>query len=114
MHELSIATSVLESVQAEVAKYPNARCKRVGLKIGELAGIDADALTFSWEALNKDTDWEDVVLDVEFCPRRHRCPDCGALFDVRDLQIECPRCAKAETVFISGDELEIAYVEVDE
>src|SRR5512140_3574236 len=48
MHELSIASSVLEAVTKEAERRPNSRIVKVGLRIGELAGVDCDALSFGW------------------------------------------------------------------
>src|SRR5664279_1688154 len=68
MHELGIAASILESVQKEAERHPGARITKVGVKIGELAGVDRDALQFGFEVLVKDTEWEPVVLDLEYIP----------------------------------------------
>ena len=64
MHELGIAASILESVQTEALLHPGGRITKVGVKIGELSGVDCDALQFGFEVLVKDTEWEPVVLDV--------------------------------------------------
>jgi hydrogenase nickel incorporation protein HypA/HybF len=115
MHELSIATSILETVEAEAKKHPGAQFKVIGLRIGEVAGIDVDALTFGWEAITRDTEWESLKLEVEELPRRNRCDACGLEFAVPDyFHIECPRCETFPTFNISGDELEIAYMEIEE
>jgi len=55
MHELGIATSILESVQSAARRNPGVRITKVGVKIGELAGADIDALQFGFECLVKDT-----------------------------------------------------------
>ncbi len=55
MHELGIASSILETVEKEADKRSNMRFQKVGLRIGELAGIDIDTLMFGWEAIVKDT-----------------------------------------------------------
>jgi Zn finger protein HypA/HybF involved in hydrogenase expression len=39
---------------------------------------------------------------------------CGNEFVVHDYDSHCPRCATLETTCISGDELELAYLEVEE
>ena len=62
MHELGIASSILECVQTEARRHPGARITKVGVKIGELAGVDVDALQFGFECIVKDTEWEGLVL----------------------------------------------------
>ena len=58
MHELGIATSILETVEKEAKMHPEARFTVVGVRIGAVAGVDVDSLTFGWEAIVKDTQWE--------------------------------------------------------
>ncbi|HXJ16443.1 MAG TPA: hydrogenase maturation nickel metallochaperone HypA [Candidatus Polarisedimenticolia bacterium] len=114
MHELGIAASVLDAVQAEAQKYPGMRMSRVGLRIGELAAVDPEALRFAFEALTRETEFESMALEIEMCPRRHRCGDCATVFEARDFVFACPRCGASHTECISGEELEIAYLEVDD
>jgi hydrogenase nickel incorporation protein HypA/HybF len=114
MHELGIATSILEAVEKESRRHPGARFQTVGLRIGELAGVDADALNFGWEAITRDTPWETLKLAIEQLPRKNRCQVCEYEFAVRDYDVSCPRCKTFVTESISGDELDIAYIEVEE
>ena len=114
MHEMGIANSVLEAVRTEVALHPGTYPCKVGVRIGEMAAIDQDALRFCFEAIIQDTDLAVLELAIEFCPRRHRCQVCGREFVVRDYDSRCPQCASLETTCIGGDELELAYLEVEE
>ena len=113
MHELGIAQSVLEAVQAEAAKRSSKPVK-VGLRLGELSAVDPDALRFSFEALTVETHLQGLELEIEFCRRRHRCLECGTEFDVKDFIFDCPQCGNNRNECISGDELQLAYVELEE
>lgn len=114
MHELGIASSILDCVQKEAERHPDARITKVGVKIGELAGVDQDALQFGFEVLVKDTEWEPVALEVEYVPRVQRCPKCEYEFRMTDYDPRCPLCGEVATQCISGEELDIAYMEVDQ
>ncbi len=114
MHELGIASSILESVQSAACRNPGARITKVGIKVGELAGVDVDALQFGFECIIKDTEWERLVLDVESIPRVQRCPKCSHEFRMTDYDPQCPKCGEFATECVSGEELDIAYMEVDE
>ena len=114
MHEVGIANSVLEAVRTEVALHPGTYPCKIGVRIGEMAAIDQDALRFCFEAIIQDTDLASLELAIEFCPRRHRCQVCGREFVVRDYDSRCPQCTSLETTCTSGDELELAYLEVEE
>jgi hydrogenase nickel incorporation protein HypA/HybF len=113
MHELSIASAILEAVRDEAAKRPGTRVTKVGVRIGALAGVDPDALTFGFDALVKDTEMASAGLDIEWVPRRHRCLQCEKTFEVTDDGFGCPSCGSSESVFVSGDELNLAYLEVE-
>ncbi len=114
MHELGIASSILECVAAEARRRPGTHITKVGVKIGELAGVDIDSRQFGFEAIIKDTDFEGLVLAVESVPRRQRCPECEHEFRMNDYDPQCPQCGEFATQCISGEELDITYMEVDE
>lgn len=114
MHEMSIANSILEAVRREAQKCPDAQPVKVGVRIGEMAAIDQEALSFCFEALAHETDLEGLQLEIEICPRRHRCRGCQSEFTVRDYDFECPECGSVSSDCISGDELRLSYLEVEE
>lgn len=114
MHEMGIANSVLEAVRVEAARHPGSYPYRVGVRIGELAAVDPSALEFCFDALTRETDLESLQLEIEICPRRRRCLDCATEFQVKDFDFECPRCRSLRSDCLSGDELELAYLEIEE
>jgi len=113
MHEMGIADSILEAVRTEMVRCPESRATRVGVRIGELAAIDAESLRFCFDALKRDTDLAGLELEIEVCPRRHRCKLCRTEFTVRDYDFECPQCHGLASECLSGDQLDLAYVEVE-
>jgi len=114
MHEMSIATSILDAVDKECARHPGARAIKVGLRIGEWSGVDPNALQFCFDALLTGTTPHPPTLDIDFRPRQNRCPICGTEFALKDYEIQCPACGEPATEAISGQELELAYVELEE
>lgn len=114
MHEIAIASSILETVDAEARKRPGEKIIVVGLRIGELSSIDRDALTFAFEALTRETPWENLRVEIEWCPRRQKCQGCGEEFAVKNYEMACPNCGEGRSTCISGTELDIAYLELEE
>jgi len=114
MHEMSIANSVLDAVRAEARRFPNAHIHKVGLRIGALAGVDPDALSFCFEALVCETELDPLALEIEYCARTHRCRGCGGSFAAPTEGSACPDCGGVDSEFIGGDELELAYLEVED
>ncbi len=113
MHEMSIAASMLEAVEAESAKR-NAHVVTLGVKIGELSGVDSESLRFCFDVLVQDTGLAPLLLDIQFLPWRNRCRQCAHDFAVQDYRTECPQCGSGETDLASGNELEFAYMEIEE
>ncbi|HTZ48828.1 MAG TPA: hydrogenase maturation nickel metallochaperone HypA [Verrucomicrobiae bacterium] len=114
MHEIGIASSILESVAAEAQRHPGAQVIAVGVRIGELSAVDKDALDFAFECITRETEWEHLKLEVEWCPRRQKCLACEEEFIVKDLNLVCPRCGADNSTCIGGTELDIAYLELEE
>lgn len=114
MHEVGIAASVLEAVRAEVAQRPGSRALVVGLRIGELAGVDPDSLRFGFDALVKDSDLEPLALEVEYVARSQRCLDCQLEFAADRYTLACPGCDSLRTECIAGDELDIVWIRMEE
>jgi len=114
MHELSIASAILDAVHKEAEKRPGVRVSRVGVRIGALSGVEPEALSFGFSALVQGTDLDPLALEIESVPWRQRCPQCELTFDVKDEGLACPRCARPETLLAGGDELDLAYLEMEE
>ena len=114
MHELGIANSILEGVEKELRLRPGSRAVKVGVRIGELAGVDPDALSFAFEALTIDTPRSGLKLEVEYVAPRGRCRDCHHEFSVCNYELLCPSCGSLATERISGDEMEFIYLEIEE
>ena len=114
MHELGIAQSILEAVEAESALHAGARPIKVAVRIGELAAVDPESLRFSFEVLTQELSFENLQLEIETCPRRHRCLDCNTEFEIKDFDFRCPQCSSTRNDCVSGEQLEIAYLELEE
>jgi hydrogenase nickel incorporation protein HypA/HybF len=114
MHELSIASTILDRAKAASEQNGGARVTKVGLRIGEISGVDADALTFGIEALSKDTPLEGVVLEVEFCKRKQRCTACATEFEPEGFSPVCPACRSDASECIAGKELDVMFFELED
>lgn len=114
MHEMGIANSILDGVAAEVRRRPGVRPVRVGVRVGELAGLDPGALRFAFDALTIETLFSGLQLDIEYRASHSRCRDCSHEFEVKNYELLCPLCGSLSTDRIGGDELEFSYLEIEE
>jgi hydrogenase nickel incorporation protein HypA/HybF len=114
MHELGIANSILETLKEEAHRRRIVKVFAVGLRVGELSGVNPEALRFSFECLKQETDFAATGLEIQRTPWRQRCSQCQREFTVIDYELTCPDCGERRTTLLSGDEMEIAYIEVEE
>jgi len=117
MHEFGIASSIIDTVTKESARLTNGdRVVKVAVRIGDLAGVDPDALQFSFDAIVAESDLAPLQLEVERRPHRRKCDSCTNEFevDVMSFDASCPNCGNLHTEFLQGDELEIMYLEVED
>src|SRR5207253_10710589 len=78
MHELSIAQSIVEVVEARAAEYNAVRVKGVRLKIGEASGVVTDSLTFCFEMLaSLEPTLAGAQLLIDIVPHRAHCHHCA-------------------------------------
>ena len=114
MHELAIAGSIVEAVEARAAEYGAARVQSVRLKIGEASGIVADSLSFSFELLAAEIPaLTGARLLIDSVPHRARCRHCDAEFAVVNYVALCPTCQEWSDEIVSGTELLIVEMEIE-
>lgn len=113
MHELSIATSLVEVVQDHLPAEA-ARVTTVHLRLGRLAGVVQDALQFCYELAAEDTKLQGSVLHVIDLPVVVHCTPCGQDVTLAsELVFQCPQCFTPSGDIRQGRELEIASIEYD-
>jgi hydrogenase nickel incorporation protein HypA/HybF len=114
VHELSIAASILETLRVELEARPGVRASSIGLRVGVLSGVDPESLRFGFDALVADTPLYPLQVHIDLVARRQRCLDCTFEYDVFDHDSQCPACSSLLSLSIAGDELDIAWIEVEE
>lgn len=115
MHELSIVSSVVESVTETLEKYPGARVIEVRLKVGALAAVIEDSLQFCYGIAIEDTPLAGSRLVVNLVPVSVHCAACGADGPIESLRsFRCPSCGEPASDIRHGRELEIEAIEIEE
>ncbi|MGH9418563.1 MAG: hydrogenase maturation nickel metallochaperone HypA [Thermoanaerobaculia bacterium] len=114
MHELSIATSIVEIAQEESERI-GSRVTAVHLKLGPLAGVEKDALLFSYGVACQDTALEGSTLVIEDMPLVAFCPHCEVERIIGSPQsLKCGECGTATPKIVGGRELQLCGLEVDD
>jgi hydrogenase nickel incorporation protein HypA/HybF len=115
MHELSIVSSIVDSVTESLAAYPGARVKEVRLRVGALASVIEDSLQFCYGIATEGTALEGSALIVNVLPVVAHCSKCKRDVEIESLQsFRCPQCGEPVLDLRQGRELEIESIEIEE
>lgn len=113
MHELSIAMSLVESLEQELARLGDLTVTTVNLRIGALSGVVPEALEFSWEVASDESRLKGSKLSIETVDATGYCPQCREERTISNLQsFRCPVCLTPIEQVTGGHELEILTIEV--
>lgn len=115
MHELSIAISLIDEASDAARAEGFQRVTRVSTRIGLLAGVVQDALQFSFQMASEGTACAGAVLEIEEVPVRVTCPACREVKQLASVhRFACPTCGTPTPHVVSGRELELVSIEVEE
>jgi hydrogenase nickel incorporation protein HypA/HybF len=114
MHELGIAQNILEIVKQSVPEEQAALVRWIRIRVGQLSGIVPDSLEFCFQAVAGETEMKEAGLVIEQVPTIFQCKKCAFRFQVNDLEFLCPTCGTSDLEIISGRELEIVEIELEE
>lgn len=114
MHELAIAESIMDiALKAKVDKHLDS-IRAVGVRIGVMTDIVPEALEFGFDIIVKDTALDGCCLKIERIPVRGTCRSCRKFIEVEDFVFICPHCAFRDLEITQGQELDIAFIEIDD
>jgi hydrogenase nickel incorporation protein HypA/HybF len=110
MHELSIASALIEQVLKHIP--PGAKLTAINMEAGPLQGIDQQALDLAWTAVADGTPCQGAKLNIEFLPWPLKCSACGKEFTSKTMPANC-ECGSADTFPNGGRDLRLVSLDVD-
>ena len=113
MHEMALSESVLQILEANARNQGYARVKTVWLEIGDLAGVDREAMRFSFEAVTRGTLADSATLEIINVPGKAWCMPCACTVDVKQRFDACPACGSYQLQVVGGDEMKVKELEVE-
>jgi hydrogenase nickel incorporation protein HypA/HybF len=111
MHELSIATAVLNTALKHADDRP---VTAVNLRVGAMRQVVPDSLAFYWDIVARDTACEGATLTLEEIATRLGCRACGHEWSPEIPAFRCPGCGGADVRALAGEELEVESIEVEQ
>jgi hydrogenase nickel incorporation protein HypA/HybF len=112
LHELGIATEILDIALVEAQKHGGRRITAVNLRVGVLRGVVPEHLHFLFGHVAKGTIAEEARLEIEEEPIRVECEACGPS-EAREFTLECPACGTPCGKVRGGDSLRILSIDID-
>ena len=110
MHEASLMKNLLSIVDRTARGEGAGPVRVIHLKIGEMAGVNADALQFAFEVMARETAAAEAVLEIEKVPLMIRCTTCGAELRPGGFVFICTACGSSEIEILTGREMEVDYI----
>ncbi|MBT8189021.1 MAG: hydrogenase maturation nickel metallochaperone HypA [Bacteroidia bacterium] len=104
--------SIVDIAQQSCDKEQKNSVIEIGLEIGELAGVEMDALEFIWPVAVKGTVLENAKKTIDRPDGKARCMECEQLYPIHNHYDNCPECKSYFKEIISGQELRVSYLEV--
>jgi hydrogenase nickel incorporation protein HypA/HybF len=119
MHELSIASTLVENVLEFVEANRINQVLAVRVAVGELIGVETEQLRFCYAAVTAETALAGSSLEIEKVQAEVNCSHCsyrgspkyweGALSATPVPTLQCPGCGKAAEA-VQGQECSIRTV----
>ena len=103
-----VRRQALAAAAAEAAE----RIVVIRLRVGELAGVDLEALRFAFPVVMKGSIAAAADLRIELELATCQCEPCGQPFHARDGCCDCPRCGTLSRQLLSGRDLRLVALEV--
>jgi hydrogenase nickel incorporation protein HypA/HybF len=111
VHELSVASAVIDTATRHAA---GRRVTAVYLRVGHLRQVVPASLAFYFEHVARGTLCEGARLEQEVVPARLACESCGHGWALVAAAFRCPQCGAAGATVVSGNELEVESIDVEQ
>lgn len=112
MHEMALAESMLEIVEATARKEGASRVTNVRLEIGALSHVAADALRFCFDVVTRGSLAEGATLDIDDVAGEAWCMPCGGTVPLVRLGDPCPNCGSFQLAVTQGEDMRVKDIAI--
>ena len=114
MHELALAESLKNEIEIIAESNKILRIISVTLSVGELSGVDIDALSFVLPFVAKGSVLDGAEFIYDRVKARIKCNCCGKESSPEIPFIVCLYCDSSKVEYIAGRDFIIKSLEVDD
>jgi hydrogenase nickel incorporation protein HypA/HybF len=114
MHELSVATTIIDKAQRLLKENNAEKALAIYIKIGELSSIEKDNLEFCYDILAREISaFKECRLIIEETAWMVKCKHCDTTYNPNQHVLRCPNCDSQDSTMISGNELDLVSMEAE-
>lgn len=116
MHELSLATSVVDYAQKVAGENGLSKICELHLEVGDMTHIDPWQLRYCISMVMKGTAVEGAKIRIKRRKVSLKCKACGRVSSLKlvksigDFELKCPRCGSQEVEIDKGRELTLTRI----
>ncbi|MBI4582117.1 MAG: hydrogenase maturation nickel metallochaperone HypA [Planctomycetes bacterium] len=105
MHEVPIATAIVEQAIQAVAPHRATRIDLVEVQIGRMRQIAPEALQVAFAAVSEGTIAQGARLEIAEIEMEAVCRKCGQRFRPEIGLYVCPKCHQADVQIVAGHDM---------
>ena len=115
MHEMGLAAEIVRIVTDSIPpELTGSKVAQVNLRVGKLAAVVPQSLRFCFEIVARETPAEGARLEIREVAVAARCNRCGHEWEIDEPVFSCPQCSSGSIEMLSGRELDIDSIELEE
>jgi len=114
MHELSIAQEIIDVAIRIIPSEKHHLVKAARINIGEFSNIIPDSLLFCYNSLIDSSPIPNCRLEIEMIPLTVYCGNCNMNIHIASPNFFCSNCGSTNVNIISGQELSIKEIELED
>jgi hydrogenase nickel incorporation protein HypA/HybF len=112
MHEMSLAEGVLQLIEDAARTQEFSKVTTVWLEIGQLSGVEVEAMKFCFDAVTRDSIADGARLEIVAMPGTGWCMQCSQSVPMQEVFGECPQCGSHQMQVTGGTEMRVKELEV--
>lgn len=111
---MSVAKNILDIVHEHIRPEDETKVSSIILKVGELSGIVNESLEFCFSTLVHNTPLNKAKLIIQTIPISAVCNSCNQISQLEYGVFFCEKCHSSDIKLISGNELQIEQIELED
>jgi hydrogenase nickel incorporation protein HypA/HybF len=114
MHEMGVAAQIIQIAESAIPEDYDGPVTKINVRIGKMSSIVPESLKFCFEVSSEDTKLKGAEFVVEEVPVVFLCKECKKETEADGPQFSCQACGGNSIKIVSGKELEITSIEIDD